>query len=95
MVITDNHQGIYQLEIKQNKEFVYYCLDLSTDKSSLRKKKVSNPDASFQIKDDNLMLLFQKKLLLQEVKIQGRIKLYGEEKYQKQLLVILSDFLHR
>ncbi len=95
IIVTDHHRGIYQLEIKQNKEFVHYCLDLSTDRPSLRKKKVTNPDASLQIKDANLMLLFQKKLLVQEVKIQGRIKLSGEEKYQKQLLAILSGFLHK
>jgi hypothetical protein len=49
--------------------------------------------SSISISDENLLNLHKKKLLLQEAKIQGRIKLSGSKKNVDKLNHLLTQFL--
>ena len=60
-----------------------------------KKKKERKANASFKIEDSNLIALHQKKFLLQELRIQGRMKFEGDKKHQEKLMNILSEFLNR
>ncbi len=93
--VSKKYSGSYLLEVKQGQESHFWTLELSKEGGVLRKKKSSEVDASLLIRDDNLIGLHQQKFLLKELTIQGRMKLKGEEKYQQNLLEILSDFLNR
>jgi putative sterol carrier protein len=72
---------------------VNYQLNITEKSVSIQKKKTSKPLSSISISDENLLNLHKKKLLLQEAKIQGRIKLSGSKKNVDKLNHLLTQFL--
>ena len=62
----------------------------------LKKQKLTKPTTILKIKDEILVALYNKKVLLEELQIQGRIKVEGTVAQQKRLLSLLADILkHR
>ena len=85
--------GVYDFELNLEHSLVNYQLNIKEKSVSIQKKKTSKPLSSISISDENLLNLHKKKLLLQEAKIQGRIKLSGYKKNVDKLNHLLTQFL--
>ena len=87
------HQGVYDFELNLAKTKVDYSLTIKDGKVSIRKTKTTKPNVKIEIDDAILYALYKKKLLLDEVIIQGRLKLTGTKKNQDKFLKLMSKFL--
>jgi len=85
--------GVYDFELNLEQSLVNYQLNITEKHVSIQKKKTLKPLSSILISDENLLNLHKKKLLLQEAKIQGRIKLSGSKKNVDKLNHLLTQFL--
>ena len=72
-----------------------YQLDISEKTVAVRKKKASKPLVKIEIDDENLINLHKKQLLLDEVMIQGRIKLTGTKRNSDKFFKLLSQVLEK
>jgi len=93
--ITKNYKGRYHFEVTLDEKIENWSLDLSKKEAILKKKNIAKPDASISISDENLFFLYKGKLLLDELKIQQRIKLKGAKKQQLKLMQFIALFLAR
>ena len=59
----------------------------------LKKQKLSRPKAALEIRDEVLTALYNKEILFEELKIQGRVVVEGTATHQKKLIGLLADFL--
>ncbi len=91
--IKNNHLGVYEFELALDNKKVNYQLDITDKTISVIKKKAVKPVVKIEIDDENLINLYKKKLLLDEVIIQGRIKLTGSKRNSNKLLKLLANFL--
>ena len=87
--------GLYQIQVTLDTTEESWQLDLTKKVGIVKKQKALKPKASLQIEDENLYDLYKEKLLLEELKIQGRIKLEGQEKYKAKLMLLMTEFLAR
>jgi diacylglycerol O-acyltransferase len=83
--------GLYDFHL--GKSDLNYQLGIAEESVSFRKKETTKPLVKIEIDDENLSNLFKKKLLLDEVTIQGRIKITGTQKNSDKFLKLLSNFL--
>ncbi len=93
--LVKKYKGIYQIKVSTEQSDESWQVDFSKKEGTLRKKKVLKPNVSMQINDENLYLLYKGKLLLEELKIQGRIKLEGSKRHEKKFIQFLTNFLVR
>ena len=91
--IKKNHAGLYDFELTLGDHKVNYQLDISEKTVSVRKKKTTKPLVKIEIDDKNLINLHKKQLLLDEVMIQGRMKLVGTKKNSDKFFKLLSQAL--
>ena len=91
--IKKNHLGIYDFELTLDTQKVNYQLDISEKTVTVRKKKTAKPLVKIEIDDENLINLYKKKLLIDEVMIQGRIKITGTKRNTDKFLKLLSQVL--
>jgi WS/DGAT/MGAT family acyltransferase len=91
--IRKQHIGLYDFQLNSGESTVNYQLDISEETTSVRKKKTTKPLIKIEIKDDNLSNLYKKKLLLDEVIIQGRIKVTGTKKNTDKFIKLVIKFL--
>ena len=85
--------GQYDFQLDLNKNEANYQLEILKDAVAIRKKKTVKPLVKIEIEDTTLFNLYKKKLLLEEVLIQERIKLTGTKKNTEKLTQLLSKFL--
>ncbi|MBT3741546.1 MAG: wax ester/triacylglycerol synthase family O-acyltransferase [Polaribacter sp.] len=85
--------GQYDFQLDLNKNEANYQLEVLKDAVAIRKKKTVKPLVKIEIEDTTLFNLYKKKLLLEEVLIQERIKLTGTKKNTEKLTQLLSKFL--
>ena len=85
--------GQYDFQLDLNKNEANYQLEVLKDTVAIRKKKTVKPLVKIEIEDTTLFNLYKKKLLLEEVLIQERIKLSGTKKNTEKLTQLLSKFL--
>ena len=85
--------GQYDFQLDLNKNEANYQLEVLKDTVAIRKKKTVKPIVKIEIEDTTLFNLYKKKLLLEEVLIQERIKLTGTKKNTEKLTQLLSKFL--
>lgn len=83
--------GLYDFHL--GKSDLNYQLNIAEESVSFRKKETTKPLVKIEIDDKNLDNLYKKKLLLDEVTIQGRIKITGTKKNSDKFLKLLSNFL--
>jgi WS/DGAT/MGAT family acyltransferase len=93
--LTKKYKGLYKIQVRLENTEQHWQLDLTKKEGLLRKKDVAKPKATLQISDENLYKLYKGKVLLEELKIQGRIKLQGNEKYTEKLVQFIAEFLAR
>jgi hypothetical protein len=89
------HKGVYQIQLGIGDRSEGWELDLTKAKAVIIKKKNLDPKILVEIEDDNLYALYKGKLLLEELKIQGRIKLTGTAAGKSKFLRLLTSFLER
>ncbi len=88
-------RGLYSIEIAMDLGSAAWELDFTKEIPSLKKKKTLKPLVSMNINDANLLALHKGNLLLEELMIQGRLKLNGTDKNKAKFLEFLSEFLSR
>jgi putative sterol carrier protein len=91
--IKKNHIGNYAFDINLGEDSVAYQLEISEKKVSVQKKKASKPLATIVIDDTSLINLQKKKLLLDEVIIQGRLKTEGSKKNIDKFINLIANYL--
>lgn len=91
--IRKQHLGLYDFHLKLAGSEVNYQLEVKEDLVSIRKKKTTKPTVKIEIDDENLINLYKKKLLIDEVIIQGRIKITGTKRNSDKFLKLLSQVL--
>ncbi len=87
--------GLYGIQVNLANTKEHWQFDLTKKEGIIKKQEALKPKASIQIDDENLYDLYKGKLLLEELKIQGRIKLQGQEKYKAKLMLLMTEFLAR
>jgi WS/DGAT/MGAT family acyltransferase len=93
--LVKKYKGIYQIEVGLGDSTVGWELDLSATDVVLKKKKNLSPKVLFEIEDANLIALYKGKLLLEELKIQGRIKITGTKTNKGKIVALLTSFLEQ
>ncbi len=91
--LRDQHLGLYDFELNLDKIKTNYQLEIKEKEVSVRKKKTAKSLVKIEIDDINLLNLFKKKLFLDEIIIQERIKITGAKRNTDKLLKLISNFL--
>lgn len=85
--------GLYDFHLNLDKGDVNYQLEIKEESVSIRKKKTGKSLVKLNINDENLINLHKNKLLIDEVIIQGRIKLTGTKRNSDKFLKLLSQLV--
>ncbi len=93
--LVKEYKGLYQIRVNMGTNEANWRLDFTKKEGVLKKQKVINPKASISIDDENLFNLYKGKVRLDELEIQGRIKLRGTEKNKEKLMSFMTKFLAR
>lgn len=91
--LKKQYLGLYDFELNIAGTNVNYQLNISEKTTSVRKKTTSKPIVKIKIDDHHLVKLFKKKLFLEEMIIQDRIKLSGSKRNTDKFLKLISQFL--
>jgi len=89
------HKGLYQVQVDLGDRTDGYEIDLTKAVAVIKKKKSLEPKVLIEIEDENLFALYKGKLLLEELKIQGRIKITGTAASKVKFMKLLTAFLER
>jgi WS/DGAT/MGAT family acyltransferase len=87
--------GLFDFNLNLGHSSINYQLEILKESVSVKKKKTAKPLVEISIDDINLLNLHTKKLLLEELIIQERIKLKGTKKNTDKLKLVLSKFLEQ
>ncbi len=93
--LVKKYKGIYHIEVGVGPTTEGWELDLSKVEADIKKKKNLDPKVLIEIEDDILYALYKGKLLLEELKIQGRIKVIGTASSKSKFMKLLQAFLER
>ena len=89
------HKGVYHIEVGLGDKTEGWEIDLTKATAVIKKKKNLNPKLLVEIEDESLYALYKGKLLLDELNVQGRIKLTGTAANKTKFLNLLTAFLER
>ncbi len=89
------YKGLYHIQVDLGDTTDGWELDLSMATAVIKKKKNLDPKVLVEIEDENLYALYKGKLLLEELQIQGRIKITGSATSKTKFLKLLTAFLER
>ena len=89
------YKGVYNIEVGLGDKTEGWEIDLSKATAVIRKKKNLNPKLLVEVEDESLYALYKGKLLLDELEIQGRIKLTGSAAIKSKFLNLITAFLER
>jgi diacylglycerol O-acyltransferase len=87
--------GLYDFQLNLGDAKISYQLEILEETVSVKKKATLKPSVKIEIDDVNLLNLYKKNLLIEELLIQERIKLTGTKKNTNKLLQLLSKFLEK
>jgi len=93
--VVKKYKGLYQMQIGLGATTDNWEIDLTEDAVTVKKKKNVDPKLLVEIEDKNLYALYKGKLLLEELKIQGRIKITGSTANKNKFIKLLTAFLER
>ena len=93
--LVKKYSGTYHVEVGLGPTTEGWELDLTKAEADINKKKNLDPNVLIEIEDDILYALYKEKLLLDEVKIQGRIKVTGTASNKTKFMKLLQAFLER
>jgi hypothetical protein len=89
------YKGLYHVQVDLGDRTDGWELDLTKAEPVIKKKKNLDPKVLIEIEDENLFDLYKGKLLLEELKIQGRIKITGAAVSKTKFMKLLTAFLDR
>jgi len=89
------YKGIYHVEVGLGDTTDDWEIDLTKEIPIVKKKKELDPKFLMEIEDESLFALYKGKLLLEEIQIQGRIKITGTAPSKTKFLKLLTAFLER
>jgi diacylglycerol O-acyltransferase len=93
--LVKKYKDVYHVELGVGPHIEGWELNLTKAEISIKKKKNLDPKVLIEIEDDSLYALYKGKLLLEELKIQGRIKLIGPAASKSKFMNLLQAFLER
>ena len=93
--VAKAYKGLYQIQVDLGDRTDGWELDLTKTVADIKKKKNLDPKVLVEIEDGNLLALYKGKLLLEELKIQGRIKITGTAASKSKFMKLLTAFLER
>jgi len=93
--ISKKYKGLYQIHVNLDDKETFWQIDFTKKEVLIKNKAPLKPNVTIEISDTNLYNLYKGKLLLEELKIQGRIQLQGQEKYKPIFIDLLTQFLAR
>jgi len=88
-------KGIYEFHVTSNDSEAFWQIDATKKVAELRKQKPKKAIVSMTINDDNLWALYKGKLLLEELKIQGRVSFSGPKVARAKLETMWLQFLEK
>jgi len=89
------YKGTYQIQVDLGDTTDGWEIDLTKALATVKKKKDLDPKFLVEIQDETLFALYKGKLLLEEIQIQGRIKITGTAVSKTKFLKLLTAFLER
>ena len=89
------YKGIYQIQVDCGESTHGWEIDLTRAVAKVKKKKNLDAKVLVEIEDENLYALYKNKLLLEELKIQGRIKISGSAVSEAKIMKLFTAFLER
>jgi len=89
------YKGIYQIRVDLGDTTDGWEIDLTKEVATVKKKKNLDAKVLVEIEDENLFALYKGKLLLEELKIQGRIKIAGNAASNAKIMKLFTAFLER
>jgi diacylglycerol O-acyltransferase len=89
------YKGIYQIRVDLGDTTDGWEIDLTKEVATVRKKKNLDAKVLVEIEDENLFALYKGKLFLEELKIQGRIKITGSTVNKAKIMKLFTAFLER
>jgi hypothetical protein len=89
------YKGIYHVEVGLGDTTDDWEIDLTKDIATVKKRKDLDAKFLIEIEDESLFALYKGKLLLEEIQIQGRIKITGTAASKTKFLKLLTAFLER
>jgi diacylglycerol O-acyltransferase len=89
------YKGIYQIQVDLGDTSDGWEIDLTNEVAKVVKKKNLDAKVLVEIEDKNLFALYKGKLILEELKIQGRIKVTGNSVSKAKIMKLLTAFLER
>jgi diacylglycerol O-acyltransferase / wax synthase len=93
--LVKKYKGDYYIEVDMGATSECWRIDFSGETAVIKKSKNLDPKTLLQIEDANLYAMYKGDLLLEELKIQQRIKLSGTAANKNKLTNLLKDFLNR
>tara|TARA_R110002153_G_scaffold229514_1_gene382630 strand:+ start:3127 stop:4962 length:1836 start_codon:yes stop_codon:yes gene_type:complete len=87
--------GYYDFQLNLDDEIIDYQLEISSESTSVKKKKTIKSLVKIEIDDSNLMNLYKKNLFVAEALIQERLKFTGTKKNIDKFSQILTTFLEQ
>jgi hypothetical protein len=93
--VVKAHKGLYQVQVDLGDSAAGYEIDLTKATAVIKKKKNLEPKVLIEIEDENLFALYKGQLLLEELQIQGRIKITGTKASKTKFVKLLTAFLER
>jgi len=89
------YKGIYQIRVDLGDTTDGWEIDLTKEVATVKKKKNLDAKVLVEIEDENLFALYKGKLLLEELNIQGRIKITGNAVSKAKIMKLFTVFLER
>jgi diacylglycerol O-acyltransferase len=89
------YKGIYQIQVDCGDSTDGWEIDLTKEVARVKKKKNLDAKVLVEIEDENLFALYKGKFLLEELKIQGRIKISGNALSEAKIMKLFTAFLER
>lgn len=93
--VLKKYKGEYHVEVGVGETTNNWELDLTKKDLVIKKEKNLSPKLLVEIEDENLYALYKKQILLEELKIQGRIRLTGSAANKTKFMNLLKAFLDR
>ncbi len=93
--IVKKLKGLYHIDVDLGASSQCWEIDLTGDKAVIKKSKNLDPATLMEIEDANLYDLYKGNLLLDELKIQQRVKMTGTVANKKKFTNLLKAFLSR
>ena len=89
------HKGLYEIKVTSGDAVAFWEIDFTKKEAVVKKQKSKVSKVTLQIEDENLYNLYKGNTLLEELKIQERIKLKGLKKESTKLMTLISEFINR